>query len=303
MQTAALIVNGKSRRGREWFALADAALRERGFDLAKSHLARRPGELATFVADAVRQGIPLVCVGGGDGTISAVAREFMDREAILGIIPAGTGNALARDLGIPIDVLGAAQLIADGVPERVDLGEVNGKVFVNLATVGLSTLIAENLDAGVKRRFGRIAYLGALFRALAKGKRFDARIELPGETLSFRSMQIVIGNGRFHAGPFPVTPEAGIHSGKLAGYSVNSSRKGVLFRFALRLWHGRHVEMDEVVPFAAPEVKVWTQPVRRITVDGEIRLQTPGEFRILPGAIRVMVPPLTDVPDGTLPPR
>ena len=303
MPTAALIVNGKSRRGRDWFPPAEDALRQAGFDLELSQLVRRPDALARAVAGAIRSGIPLVCIGGGDGTISAVAGEFIGKDTALGIIPCGTGNAFARDLGIPINVQAAAQLIADGAPEQVDLGEANGKVFVNLATVGLSTLIAENLDAKAKKRFGRIAYLAALFKALAKGKRFQARIELPDQQHDFRSIQIVIGNGRFHAGPFPVTPEAGIQTGCLAGYSVNTSRKGVLLRYMLRLWLGRHVDMEEVVPFNAPHIKVWTQPVRRITVDGEIRLETPGEFRILPGAIRVMAPKREPASDGTLPLR
>jgi YegS/Rv2252/BmrU family lipid kinase len=300
MQTAALIVNGKSRRGRDWFRLADAELRELGLNLVESHLVRRPEALSARVSGAIGKGIPLVCVGGGDGTLSAVAGEFVGRESILGIIPAGTGNAFARDLGIPTNIRDSAKLVVEGIPEPVDLGQVDGRCFVNLATVGLSTLIAENLDAGAKRRFGRVAYLGALFKAVSKGKRFDAKIQLPDEELAFRSIQIVIGNGRYHAGPFPVTPEAGIQTGKLAGYSVNSSRKGVLIRYALRLWLGRHVDMDEVVPFSAPDITVATTPIRRITVDGETKLQTPGRFRSLPGAIRVMVAPRETGPDGTL---
>lgn len=288
MQTAALIVNGKSRRGREWFHLADAALREQGVDLVVSQLVRKPEQMLQLVTSAVREGVPTVCVGGGDGTISMVAGEFIGSKSVLGIIPAGTGNAFARDLTIPIDVREAALVIAEGNAERVDLGQVNGRYFVNLATVGLATLIAANLDAGAKRRFGRIAYVAALFRALAKGSRFRTQIELPDEVLDFRSMQIVVGNGRYHAGPFRITPEAGIQTGLLAGYSVNTSRKGVLLRYGLRLLMGSHVDMEEVVPFSAPQIKVWTQPIKRITVDGETRLNTPGEFRSLPGAIQVM---------------
>jgi diacylglycerol kinase family enzyme len=195
-------------------------------------------------------------------------------------------------LGIPTTIQGSVKVIAEGAPDRVDLGEANGRCFVNLATVGLTTLIAENLDERVKRRFGRVAYLIALFKALPRARRFDARIAMPGHsTLEFRPIQIVLANGRYHGGPFPVTPDADIHSGTLAGYSVNTSRKGVLVRYALRLWFGRHVEMDEVEPFSAAEIEVWTDPTRRITVDGETRLRTPGSFRSLPDAIRVMVKP------------
>lgn len=287
-----LIVNGKARRGREWFEIARRELEARDLELADARLARRPRDLVQGVQEAIANRIPLVCVGGGDGTLSMVAGLFRNSDSVLGLLPMGTGNSLARDLGIPSNLAAATEIATQGKPQSIDLGQVGDTVFVNVATVGLTTLIAENLDPDSKRRFGRAVYLVAMFKAVARGRRFLATLELPDGAQEHRSMQVVVGNGRFHAGPFPITPAAAIDSGRLAGYTVNTSRKAVLLRYALRLWHGSHVDMPEVVPFNVPCVRIATRPIRRITVDGEIKLHTPAEFRSLPGALRVMIQPL-----------
>jgi diacylglycerol kinase (ATP) len=294
-RTAALIVNGKSRRGREWFPLVEAALKDQGIQLTVSKLLQDPKQVFPEVKKVIEQGTELVCVGGGDGTMSGVSKHFIGSESVMGMLPLGTGNSFARDLGIPVDVDQACDVILNGRVEEVDVSEVNGQTFVNVSTVGLTTLVAENLDDRAKKIFGRAVYLVAMFKAVAKMRRFNARIELPDKVLEFRSMQIVVGNGRFHAGPFPITPDASIESGFLSGYSVNTSARGVLLRYALRLWRGKHVEMPEVVPFQAPSLKLETVPIKRIVVDGEIKLKTPADYRVLPRSLKVMVPKDVDL--------
>jgi len=287
---AALIVNGKSRRGREWFPLAVEALTNAGFDLQISNLHRDPNRVVPEVKTAVQKGIPMICVGGGDGTLSAVAKQLIGSDSTLGVLPLGTGNSFARDLGIQVSIEHACDVILNGKTEQVDVSEVNGDTFVNVSTIGLTTLIAENLDNRAKKVFGRAVYLVAMFKAVAKMHRFTATIELPDGHHEFKSIQVVVGNGRYHAGPFPIAPDASIESGYLSGYSVNTSKKAVLLRYALRLWHGRHVEMPEVVPFKAVSMKLQTTPRKRIVVDGEVKLHTPAQYRVLHQALRVMVP-------------
>jgi diacylglycerol kinase (ATP) len=287
---AALIVNGRARRGKEWYELARREFGSRDVNLTLTRLVNRPRQVESAVREAIEAQIPLVCVGGGDGTLNMVAGLFKDTNSVLGVLPMGTGNSLARDLGIPAVVSDAVDIALEGRTQAIDLGQVNGVPFVNVATVGLTTLIAENLDPTAKRRFGRAVYLVAMFRAVLQGRRFHLRLELPDGVQEHRSIQVVVGNGRFHAGPFPITPEAQIDSGYLSGYTVNTSRKSVLLRYAMRLWHGRHIDMEEVVPFCASELKLVTTPAKRITVDGEIRLRTPGEFRSLSGVLRVRMP-------------
>jgi YegS/Rv2252/BmrU family lipid kinase len=265
-------------------------LSDAGFDVVTAELSVTASELHRGVESAIRSGIPMVCVGGGDGTLSGVAKLFARKDCTFGILPMGTGNSLARDLQIPVNLGEAVKVLVDGKELEIDLGEVDGNAFVNIATVGLTTLIAENLDSNAKRRFGRAAYLMAMFKALTKARRFSAKIRIGSEELHFRSIQLVIGNGRFHAGPFPITPDSEINSGYLTGYTVNTSRRAVLLRYALRLWHGRHVDMPEVVPFQGTEIELETTPRQRITVDGEVKQSTPALFRSLPKSLKVKIP-------------
>jgi diacylglycerol kinase (ATP) len=284
-------VNGKSRTGQDWFPQVEQELRDGGLELAISKLHRDPSQVMPHIKEAIDKGIRLVCVGGGDGTLSGAAEHFINSESVMGVLPLGTGNSLARDLRIKINVKDACDTILNGREETIDVGEVNGATFLNVATIGLTALIAENLDDAAKKRFGRAVYLIAMIKALAKMRRFNAVIELPnGETHKFRSIQVVVGNGRFHAGPFPISPDASIESGYLSGYSVNTSRKGIFLKYLLSLWSGRNMDIPEVVPFHGTSLKITTQPYKRIVVDGEVKFKTPAECRILPGALKVMVP-------------
>src|SRR5688572_9900436 len=141
---AAFFASANSRRGADWFAPAVDALREEGIDLADHRLFESTQDLA----EAVRStGAPVVIVGGGDGTLSAVAQHFEGTGRVLGVMPFGTGNAFARDLKIPIDIKSAAQIIAGGKTAQVDVGIANGKRFLNVATLGVTTLIARELDS------------------------------------------------------------------------------------------------------------------------------------------------------------
>jgi len=290
MPTAALIVNGKSRRGREWYPQVLAKLREEGFELTETNLLRDPKLLDEHVKRAIKAKTPLVCVGGGDGTLSGACGLFVGSESTLGVLPLGTGNSLARDLGIKVDVNEACKVLTDGVVREIDLGVINDQRFVNVATIGLTTRIAESLDNEAKKKWGRMVYLTAIFKAVAKVKQFEVDLELPSGKQCMQAVQVVVGNGRFHGGPFPILPDAEIESGKLAGYVLTSLERGTLLRYGLSLVVGHHSDMKEVVPFEVKTLNIKTVPVKRITVDGETRLTTPAEFSVLHRAIRVMTP-------------
>lgn len=288
--TAALIVNGKSRRGREWFSQVEEALENAGVELEISKLLKDPKNISNLVKKAIRAEIPLVCVGGGDGTFSAVAEHFIGSQSILGVLPLGTGNSLARDLGIAADVETAVETILEGKPQLIDLGQVNDLTFVNVATIGLTTRIAQELTDESKKKLGRAAYLVAIAKAAFKSRPFMADLSLNGESHQFRTVQVVVGSGRYHGGPFEVTPEASIQSGNLSGYVLREAGRGTLVRYGMGLFRGHHVEMPEVFSFETKALSLTTTPTMRITVDGEIKARTPAQFKSLPHAVQVMKP-------------
>ncbi len=285
-----LLVNTKSRHGAEWFQLVREHLVTEGFELEHARSFRNPRDLPRAVAQAIRDGCPFVIVGGGDGTFSAVAHLFARKDAVMGVMPMGTGNAFARDLGIPATIQGACDVIVNGKLARVDMGLVGVREFVNLVTVGLSVRIARGLDDQSKRRLGKAVYVGSLIRALASVEPFQVRLELPGGTHEFESLQVVIGNGRFHAGPFQIAPDASITSGWLSIYALASPRKSAFFKLALHMMVGGQLNMDEVKVFRAQSGCLKTVGPKRVTVDGETCMGTPVEFGIAHGVLRVAVP-------------
>lgn len=291
VRRAALLVNAKSRRGSEWFGKIHKALTEGGIELTESKLFRKPKQLAMAVQAQVAGGAHLVIVGGGDGTFSSVAQFFARKEAVLGVLPLGTGNAFARDLGIPADVDGACKTILEGKIAEVDMGLIADREFVNVASVGLTTRIALGLQDSQKKALGRVVYLASLVKALATIRPFRVSLELPNGKHEFDSLQVVIGNGRFHAGPFPVAPDATITGGWLSIYALASRRKIAFLKMALHMRGGKHVELDEVRSFRVQSGRLSTSPGQRVTVDGETCLETSVDFGMVPHALRVMAPP------------
>ena len=285
-----LVVNRKSRRGAECFHGVVEALVAGGFELADARAIRSMRELSRAAQSAVEEGAPIVIVGGGDGTLSAVAPLFAGKKAILGVVPLGTGNAFARDLSIVATIEDACAVINHGKVARVDMGHIENRAFLNVATVGLSVEIARGLDNQAKRRLGKAAYMASLVRALATVKPFKVKLELPDGVHEFDSLQVVIGNGRFHAGPFRMSPDASITGGWLSIYALASHRKSAFFKLALHMLFGGQLSVDQVQSFRAHSGRLSTVGPKRVTVDGETRMRTPVEFGIAHGALRVAVP-------------
>lgn len=287
---AYVLVNAHSRRGRAWYSPAVRALEQGPLNIAFAHAYKNADQLVGAAREAVAKGVPRVIVGGGDGTISSIVGAFVGQKSVLGILPLGTGNMFARDLGIPSDVQAACSIVAYGKPRPVDLGIVGDEYFINVATVGLTTKIAEALTGNQKRTLGRAAYLVALVRGVFRLRRFTARLEIDEGVREFSTIQVVVGNGRFHAGPFPLAPDASITDGKLNVYAVANASPMGLLRLALHLPSGRHVHLDEVPAFTTSRLRLTTEPSKRVTIDGEISARTPIEFGIAPAAIQVMTP-------------
>ena len=289
LRRAALICNAKSRRGAEWFPAVRAKLLEEGFELVVSEDLKDPSKIRPMVEKAAADKIPLIIVGGGDGTMSSTAEVLSKSSSVMGVLPMGTGNAFARDLGIPSDVEGACRVLVEGSACDVDLGIVGNKHFVNVVTVGLTTRIAESLDDQAKKKLGRFVYAFAIARAVAGLKPFRATLTKPDGVETFETMQIVFGSGRFHAGPFPVTPDAEITDNVLHGYALKGANKSSLLKYAFSLWGGRHVKLPEVEEFRIKKATLDTQPKQRVVIDGEVAQRTPIDLAVDPAALRVMV--------------
>ena len=162
---ALLVVNEKSRQGQS-FTDAAVDVLERGGIRVQREICPGPDELSVTILRRARV-VDLVILGGGDGTLNSAAPALTETGLPLGILPLGTANDLARTLSIPTDLREAAQVIVNGHVRRIDLGEVNGKPFFNIASLGLSVKMTRELTHDVKRRWGKLGYALATCRALS----------------------------------------------------------------------------------------------------------------------------------------
>ena len=285
-----LLVNTKSRRGQEWYEAVQEKFAVQGVEIELARSFEDMGELLRMVDEGIAAGVPIIACGGGDGTFSAVAPRFAGKETVLGVLPLGTGNAFARDLGIEADVDKATAIIAGGRTARVDAGTISGDYFVNVATAGLTTRIARNLTNENKKRFGRFVYALALWNGMRDVLPFRMKLTTDNGTTEFETLQTVIGVGRYHAGPLPLSEDSSITDGRLTVYALRAARKSAFLKMALRLPFGTQGDLDEVHSESCRSGTLETFPPVSVTVDGEVSARTPVDFAIAPGALRVLVP-------------
>ncbi len=247
-------------------------------------------EFYSAVQAHVAQKTPLIVVGGGDGTFSSIAHLFASQSSTLGVLPLGTGNSFARDLGITPNLDLACDQLVNGKVAKVDMGIIGDRNFLNVATIGLTSEIVHGLDSRAKRVLGRAVYLLSVLRALGKVHHFVVKLDLPSGTSSFECLQLVIGNGRFHAGPFPISADASITAPFLAVYALATRNKSAFIKMAVHMVTGGHVNLPDVRYFRVQSGSFNTVPAQDIIVDGEACLRTPASFSMAERALSVVVP-------------
>ena len=288
---AALVVNTRSRSGRDLYADAKRLLTRQGLHIEAAYPVRDPVRLPEIVQGAIAQGHKLIIVGGGDGTISSVVDYFAYRDAVLGILPLGTANSFARALGIPLDLAGAAEILTGGGKVAdVDLGRIDGDYFANTAAIGLPALVGRNIPHGVKRWLGKLGYIltGAVLFArfkpfrvvLSEGGREIARID--------DALDILIANGPYQGG-VKLADEAHPESRDLLIRIVKGGRKTNLLRsWARPALNNRTADFTEII--RASDLVIETDPPYYVSIDGEVAARTPVRVSVASQALLLMVP-------------
>lgn len=286
---ALIIANPHSRSAGAGVDAAVAELHKADIDVLRP--AWREGETLAAAIERHADRVDLVVVAGGDGSLNAAASALIERKLPLGILPGGTANDLARTLGLPLDMLGAAKVIASGRTKAIDVGDVNGKPFFNVASLGLSARLADRLSRETKRRWGRLAYALTATEVLIEARRFGAVIRSDdGNETKVRSLQIAIGNGRHYGGGMIVEATAEIDDGRLDLYSLEFRDVWKLPFMALAFRQGRHGLSDEVRTMKGTRFEVRTRRPMPVNADGEIVTETPAVFSVRRAAIQVFVP-------------
>jgi YegS/Rv2252/BmrU family lipid kinase len=292
----AVILNPHSGSGK-----TDAALkrvtelcREAGRE-AHIALARGGDELRRAVVAAIAANPPAIVAGGGDGTVCSVAGALAGRDIPLGVLPLGSLNHFAKDVGVPLDLDEAARVVLAGHTERVDVGEVNGRIFLNNTSLGLYPLIVQ--QRAQHRVHGPAKWIVAAWATLRELRRHPeirVRIVVEGQEIIHRTPILFIGNNRYHAGGRDLGSRETLRGGRLAIYIVKGRGRSHLFRLAAKMLAAKGYREDlEVLLADAATIEVGL-PRIDMALDGELEsFEPPLQYRIRPGALNVLLPPVS----------
>lgn len=293
-ESAALIVNTRSRVGRSAAASALDYLGLLGVPVKAAYALEDAARIPETVRGALDEGHDLIVLGGGDGSVSSVAGVLAGSDAVLGVLPLGTANDFARTMGIPFELGAACTTIADGVIAEADLGLAGDHHYVNVASVGLGSAVAETISPRLKRAVGPLAYPFAAVRAYLDHEPFEAGFAFPDhdhESVAIDGLiHVAVGNGRYYGGGMIVAPGSGIEDHALDVYAVEAAAAPDLTRIAWGLRSGDFVGDERVHHWRTRRVRIFTDPRLPINFDGELVCRTPRTFSVVPDALKVLVP-------------
>lgn len=300
---AAVIVNASAGGGRDadWVAKLVSQFAQVGLT-ARVTLAKNGDELAAASRAALDDGIALVVGGGGDGTLNAVVSHLVGTNAVFGILPLGTLNHFAKDLGVPLELDAAIHTIATGRQLQVDVAEVNGHIFVNNSSIGLYPQIVRHREQ--QQRLGRSkwnAFFWALLSAFRRFPFYRITVCVDGKEQKCTTPFVFIGNNRYTMEGFHIGERAHLDTGVISFYTArNVGRLGVL-GLAFSALFGRLRQATAFETLSTTELTIETRRRSlRVSTDGEVTvMEAPLHYRIRPGALRVIVPSNNNARDAT----
>jgi len=281
-----------------------------------------PMEATELARKAVNRGVGVVIAAGGDGTINEVANGLVNTEVSLGVLPVGTVNSWALQMGIPAlnpvlpgkqvaklitdleewiahslpasyyrkVLLDAARVLAEGRTVAVDVGEVSGRYFLMWAGIGLDTAILESISPKEKRALGTWAYV---FGAVGLGYRYsgtDVYLNLDGKFLKTNSPLIVVSNIQLYGGVMAIGARACVNDAKLDVCIFKGDGFFTFVQHAVNVLSHRHLKDPKVEYYQCGEIIIDSASTLPVHVDGEPFTNTPVTIRTVPSALKVIVP-------------
>ncbi len=273
---------------------------ERGWSVLL-RITERPGMATDLAHEAALEGFEWVIAAGGDGTVNEVANGLVGMPAALGVLPVGTGNVWARQLGLPVYPLVhplriqvAAHLLEAAREHTIDVGRANGRYFLLWAGIGLDAQVAQHMEPRTRntKRLGALAYLIAAamiardFPAMRATVIVDGRRRVKGRTLV-----VLVANAQLYGGLVRIAPQAMLDDGYLNICVFRGMGLPWAVRHFFNVFGGRHLQDPAVKFFVGRRVVVETRPVVPVQVDGEPIGYTPMAFEVVPRSLRILVPP------------
>lgn len=282
----------------------------------------KPLEATDLARSAVARGAEVVIAAGGDGTVNEVANGLVNTHAALGVLPAGTTNSWALQMGIPAlnpilpgtqaakwvagleerfarplpasyyrkVLLEAAHVLVEGQTLAVDVGEVSGRYFLISAGIGLEAAIVSSISQREKRTFGSWAYVLSAIESAYRYSGDEVRLTLDGTTLDVSAPLIVVSNIQLYGGMVAIGAWACVNDGKLDVYIFKGEGFFTFVHHAMKILSQRHLQDPKVEYYQCQEISVESATDLPVHVDGEPFARTPVSIRAVPSSLRVIVP-------------
>ena len=277
-----------------------AAFESNGIE-AKISIAKSGTELIRSAERFAQSEFEIIVAGGGDGTISAVAAATIGTGKTLGVLPLGTLNHFSKDLGIPQDLDEAVRVIADNNLKEIDVGEVNGQIFLNNSSLGLYPNIVRRRER--QQRLGKSKWYAAFWATVSVLRRypfFAVKLKTEAEELTRRTPFIFLGNNEYEMDAFKIGTRKSLDTGKLSVYLLRRTGRIGLLKLALRSIFGLLRQAKEFETFCTADVLIETRRKKNLLVafDGEVKLmETPLNYRIREKSLQVIVPAVKSTSD------
>ena len=251
-------------------------------------------DLRSRTQQTVAQAPGAIVVAGGDGTVNTVAAACVEAKRPLGLVPAGTFNYVSRNLGVPTEVSQAVSVIVNGWVRQVDIGEINGRIFLNNAGIGLYAQMLERREQD-KRRFGRrrmVAFFSGMRCLLSSHPLYAVELVADGETARHLTTTLFFGCNALQLADFNVSAAECLRHQKLAVLLLKLHSRWEVTVAACAALMGRLDEAYTTQAFCASTVRVQTRRrALKVAIDGEIvLLRSPLDVTLHPGALQVFAP-------------
>ena len=281
-----------------------------------------PKEATELSRDAVLRGAKVVIAAGGDGTVNEVANGLLHTDTALGVLPVGTTNSWAVQMGIPAlnpwlpgtnvvkmvadleeriarplpanyyrtVMLNAARVLVEGQTVTVDVGEVSGRYFLMWAGIGLDAAILESISPKEKRTLGSWAYLFTTIGTIGRGSSTDVQLILDGKVIKVSTQEIIVSNIQLYGGMLAIGAKACVNDARLDVCVFKGDSFFTFIQHALKVLSRQHLGDPKIEYYQCSEIVVESACAMPVHLDGEPFTKTPVTIRTVPSALKVIVP-------------
>jgi YegS/Rv2252/BmrU family lipid kinase len=292
MMSAALILNPNAGNGKIKKELQHIKeIIESTYAPLSVYETKREGDGARLVKE-LESKVDLIIGAGGDGTIHELINAMCELETrpLFAVLPGGTCNDFSRGIGMNQNIIKAAQQIATGRVEKVDIGKSEHQYFSNFWGIGLINEVSENIEKDSKARFGKLSYYMSTAKTITNVEPFYVEIEGDEEEFKGEAVMVVVGNGAFTGGLRPFFPKNHLQDSCLEVLVVTESNVQTFWKLFLSNFSDEKVIQEEsILKFQAKHVKVTTSSAQKIDCDGERKYYTPDTITVLPRFLEVIV--------------